>query len=265
MGCKLQYSCTVPLPEGNGNIDEEPLFAGLGRLSEGSPCRGGGSKTYALGTDLDGDPWLDPPSMGCDEYIFSSATGALEVAISAQYTQVVAGFEVEFIGEVVGRSTHSVWSFGDGTVVGNRRYVSHKWDGPGTYVVELRTFNATHVDGVSATTLVDVLGAEYYVKAGHTNAVAPYDSWDTAASTIQDAINETAVGALVRVADGIYDMGGAIVDGDLTNRIAVTNSITVRSENGAKSTLIGGSGSRWEIRQYAARMWEKVRYWMASR
>lgn len=70
--CTFQYSCTTPLPEGEGNFDAEPLImqpvAGDLRLAPGSPCIDAGSDFYLaevrlhlsdiLTTDLDGNPRL---------------------------------------------------------------------------------------------------------------------------------------------------------------------------------------------------------------
>jgi hypothetical protein len=57
--------CTSPLPSrGTNNITNAPLFLnfpdGFG-LSPASPCRGAGNPLFAIGYDLDGEPYLNPP------------------------------------------------------------------------------------------------------------------------------------------------------------------------------------------------------------
>ncbi len=79
----VNYCCTTPLPGGTGNTDAEPQLANAFRPSTDSPCRGSGGtlynpnyETYPFGVDIDGDAWLAPPSIGCDEYCDGSITGA---------------------------------------------------------------------------------------------------------------------------------------------------------------------------------------------
>ena len=183
--------------------------------------------------------------MGCDEYRSSSATGTLAVSIQVGNTTVASGFAINFVGDIRGDATSNVWDFGDGgAVVSNKLYLSHSWDSPGTYQVELKTFNLTYPEGVAATVLVHIVEQPvHFVIEGHANAQFPYISWGTAASNIQDGIDASSVvGALVLVSNGIYETGGVVVHDALTNRVAVTKPVTVRSVNGPNETFIVGRG-----------------------
>jgi hypothetical protein len=240
----LSNCCTTPLPPtGSGNIDLEPQLASSRNLSANSPCRGAGLSGAATGTDLDGEPWANPPSMGCDEYYPGGVTGPLNVAIVAALTTVAAGSQVPFTAVVDGRATASVWDFGDGVIVSNRPYVSHAWTAPGDYAVLLRAYNDSHPTGADATVAVHVPGQSmHYVAAGSTNPVPPFSSWTTAAINIQDAVDEATAGDQILVADGVYATGGrAVGTSSLVNRVAVNKLLTLRSFNGPQYTFIQGA------------------------
>jgi hypothetical protein len=72
----------------------------------------------------------------------------------------------------------------------------------------------------------------------------PYESWATAATTIQAAVDAATDGDIVRVADGTYDRGGTVAPGatyPLTNRVMVNKPIRIESVNGPDSTTIVGA------------------------
>ncbi len=235
----MNYCCTTPLPTGGvGNLVADPQLASATCLSANSPCRGAGSAAYASGTDIDGEAWLTPPSIGCDEYHLGAVTGPLSVSIAPAYTNVAAGFEVGLAALIEGRATASVWDFGDGTVVSNRPYATHAWAASGDYAVVLRAYNDSHPGGVSATVGVHVVEQPvHYVAADSVNPLPPYASWATAATNIQDAVDAAAPGALVLVSNGIYASGGR--DG---SRVVVEKPLTLRSVNGPEVTVIEGEG-----------------------
>jgi hypothetical protein len=243
-GASFSYCCTTPGPGGLGNLTEDPQLASTSHLSAGSPCRNAGSSVYAFGTDIDGEAWANPPSIGCDEFNLGAVAGPLQVAIQSAYTNVAVGSPGNFSALIDGRTTASAWDFGDGTVISNQPYAGHPWTSLGDYAVVLRAFNEDNPGGVSATSIVHVLSNPvYYVAAGNPNPVAPYLSWATAAATIQDAVDAAAPGALVLVTNGEYAVGGLAVFPGMTNRVALYKPLTLKSVNGPAATIIRGHQS----------------------
>jgi hypothetical protein len=242
-GAALNYCCTLPLPgSGAGNIGDPPQLADPVHLAGSSPCRAAGNAAYAAGTDIDGEAWLNPPSIGCDEYHAGSITGALTVSVPASATNTVANFVLSFVGQIAGHAASNQWNFGDGVTLDNGpASVSHSWAGPGDYVVILRAYNESYPAGITASVIIHVVDETHYVALDSANPVAPYLSWATAATNIQDAIDTVVLlGATVLVSNGVYQTGGRAVNGALTNRVAATKSLVLRSVNGPDSTIIQG-------------------------
>jgi hypothetical protein len=243
----FSYCCTTPLPEygdpeyGVGNISADPQLVSASHLSAFSPCRGAGSPDYARGTDIDGEAWANPPSIGCDEYHAEALTGPLVVSIGAEATNVAPGYPLSFTALIEGRPSLCLWDFDDGALSFDRPYEMHRWTAPGDYVVSLWALNESHPDGVSASVTIHVLQAPvHYVELGNPNPIAPYLSWATAATNLQDAVDQAFVGATVLVSNGVYATGGRAVYDTGTNRVAINKLLTVRSVNGPQFTVIRG-------------------------
>jgi hypothetical protein len=242
-GGTLNYCCTLPAPgNGDGNTTAEPKLADSAHISADSPCRGAGSANYyGFGLDLDFQSWLNPPSIGCDEFYDDTVTGTLSVSAQLSHTNVAAGFIIDCAGKILGHATVGIWDFGDGTAVTNHISVSHAWSSSGVYSVVLTAYNNSNPDGVSVTNIVYVLEKPvHYVSLGTVNPVPPYLSWSTAATNIQDAVDAAFYGATVLVTNGVYQTGGKSVSGSLTNRVVIDKTITVQSVNGPETTFIQG-------------------------
>jgi formylglycine-generating enzyme required for sulfatase activity len=99
--------------------------------------------------------------------------------------------------------------------------------------------------------LPDVPSNTHYVAVANLAPAFPFTTWDTAANTIQDAVDAAVDGDTVLVSNGVYRTGGRAW-GELTNRVTVSSAITVRSVNGPALTVIEGSGPQGE---QAVRCW----------
>jgi hypothetical protein len=131
---------------------------------------------------------------------------------------------------IAGRTDLSVWEFGGGFVEINEPYTSHTWTVPGYYLVALWAFNDNYPEGVSATVTIHVDEGVHYVAASNGNPVAPYISWATAATNIQDAVDVAAPSANIFVTNGVYAP------------VTVNKPVTLQSVNGPNVTIIDGGG-----------------------
>jgi hypothetical protein len=253
-GGVISYTCTTPNPFGIHNFTNAPLLASVSCISTNSPCRGAGNAAVTIGVDINGNPWANPPSIGCDEPIPGNVAGTnLTVSITTAFTNYPPGYAASFQANISSPVSASVWNFGDGTIVTNVPFLSHTWPALGTYPVTLTAYNDSYPTGVTANLTINIsTSLVYYVDLNSHYPAPPYRTWNSAATTIQDAVNAANAGSLVLVTNGtthapntnnnaLYYNGGMTAPNGLFYRVVVTNPITVESVHGPSSTLIVGT------------------------
>jgi hypothetical protein len=193
-----------------------------------SPLRGKGSFQFASGVDNDGEPWANPPSIGCDEVVDANLIGPLSVSIftvtnASSLTGLVNRRQFLW-GLITGRIARIDWSFGDGTVLTNTgSSVSHVWTNVGDYALTCTVFNQEHPEGVAASVPVQILPLMHPVldAAVFSNGALLFEfsAQEGAEYTIQYATNLLPPINWRTLQRILYSDGGItqITDGEATN------------------------------------------------
>jgi hypothetical protein len=237
----LAHCCATPLAAGEGNFTNAPqLFADGTHLTLSSPCRAAGAPA-ATATDLFGQSWSNPPSIGCAEWQSAPIASDPRVVLTSD----PVGFSIS--AAITGEpdvTTTTRW-MRDGTFLAD-----------GAHYGSTQTTNMTAIAidmmdaGNYALVVSNVFGAAtsgvarvviHFVGAASPSPAAPYASWSTAATNIQDAIDVAVAGEIVLVTNGVYASGGKVMEGNLTNRVAIDKELIVQSINGPGATTIRGA------------------------
>lgn len=240
----LSYCCTTPLPDGVGNLTNEPGILSLcnPRLLPGSLCvdRGTNLPWMAESVDLDGEPRIvnENVDIGADELSAASLTGTISGAISARYIKAIPNYIIPFTAALDGRIDGISLDFGDGFLTRSILNLEHEFATTGSYDVVL---TASNVSGhVSVTAIVQIVSANCYVAPNGYDS-ADGTSWNTAMKTLQNAVDSAPVGGTLWVSNGIYAVGGRPCEGGLlTNRMVLGKPITVRGACGPTLAIIVG-------------------------
>jgi PKD repeat protein len=232
----VRYTCTTPALSGIGNLTNDPGVVALlnPHLGATSPCINAGTNTVVVTADIDGEPRVldGRVDIGCDEYLAAGITGALRVAIAADYTNIAAGYALPLAAHIDGKAHTAVWDFGDGGRLTNVAAARHAWAVPGTYAVRLTAWNNERMAAATAMIVVAAAATNYVaLGAGH---VPPYHSWAMAATSVQAAVAAALPGNTVLIGGGTHVLPSAV---------AITKQVTLVGALGAAGVILQGTGA----------------------
>jgi len=238
--CTLTYCDTYPLPSGTGNINVNPQLLADGiHLAATSPVIGQGNEAVVTGTDIDGQPWNNPPAMGCDEW----QPAPVATPPASRFTAPAYGVTLSETAAGQGPFSYT-WSFNGAILQDNGHYGNSGTANLAITQVSLADAGlfqvvVSNAVGVVMSSVVPLV--VHVVNAAGNNPVPPYTTWATAATNIQDAVNAAASGDVVLVTNGLYAAGGSTLGSYLTNRVALTLPVSVIGINGSAVTTIQGA------------------------
>ena len=176
----------------------------------------GGTVVNGATLDLDGNPrHVDAIDAGCYELQKNGLIAGFTPDLAAAFLPASVTFTAVVGGAGEGAVLEYRWDFdNDGTIddVTSSPSVTHTYTAGGIYSVTLTVADTTSDESASST-LLNVFKANprtLYVVNGNADAAEPYDTWATAANTIQKAINYSAAGAEIVVSNGTYKISSRI-------------------------------------------------------
>ena len=244
------HSCTTPLTGGGGNFSDAPSLAGMNNphLLQNSPCIAAGNPALVeSAVDIDGEARVHgiQVDVGCDQRWPSALTNALNLTVNMPYgTTVATGFKLPFELKCTGTPSVNEWWFTGTESSTNTGRATYAFSITGDFEVVVSSSNLA--EATAATVTVHVVSIEKATRYVTTNGndAADGSSWTEAKCCIQDAVDAArslCAGAQVMVSNGVYDAGGALLpEHSSSNRVCITNALTLRSVNGPESTTIVG-------------------------
>jgi len=241
----FRYSCTTPLPAGEGNRSDNPGFVnpsgGNYRLRPGSPAVDGGTNMIWMtdAMDLDGQTRLYPAGGTNDMGAYEYRPGEpLQCYFYVDFTAVSS--QAVFTATAGGTNLEGLvyyWDFNNDGVFerhgSDLALVTNVFD-PGSHSVSLTVSNMIgEVDSFMRPACITVSPTLMFVSLSGTHDI-PYTNWTTAATNFQAAADIAASGTVIRVADGDYS---------LAQTLSIPVGLTLESVNGPDiTTLRRGAG-----------------------
>ena len=208
-------------------------------LSSASPCIGAGTNVV-IGTDIFGQAWANPPSIGCAEYNPSPTVSQPQVTLTGE----PAGFQIGNVALGGQPPFAFIWLENGVPLQNNGQFSSTQSSNlvaTGVSLADAGNYQlvVSNAFGMATSTVAQLV--IHAVDAAGLNPEPPFLTWDTAATNIQDAINAASAGDIVLVTNGLYATGGQSMDGVITNRVTLNNALMVVSVNGYANTAIQGA------------------------
>ncbi len=231
-------NCIAPIEglTGANNISDDPRIGEDGfHFLESSPCNGTAVKEHATAYDLFGNERGDKPSRGCVEY---ADMGWLSCLLSASVPSTIVPETITISSVFEGKYTEPL---------------VYDWDVDGDEVFEIEggdaslvlsqigryapTVRITEGGGKTVTAkletpviIYDPNLTAYVTNSVNPNAKAPYVSWETATSDLEDAIKVCANNGKVVLSEGLHELNG--------KTYSLTKPITITSKSGKDKTFI---------------------------
>ena len=233
-----QYSCSVPLIEGTGNVEANPQFIdranGDYRIGAGLCVDSATPLPWHEGaTDLAGRPrkQSDAADRGCFEFEMDGLAASLDVSPAMGLDNV----DVTLTANVFGKDLTGLvytWDFGDNSEpVSGAAHSSivHRYR-PGLFSPSLTVVNAAGEQAsFTLKNAIHVLPKTAYVVMTNSTPAYPYDSWEKAATNIVDAVSACGDGSTIVVSNGLYET---------RETISLIKRIKLVSLNGPKETTL---------------------------
>ena len=233
------------------------LEAGDFRLIAGSPCIDAGASyasTAAISDmDLDRNTRVSGSSVDIGAYEFDQ--DSLSVGFSADRTESTTPFAVTFTAEPSGASglVSYQWDVdGDGVydLSSDTATATYTYTAPGTYTVVVRASDAAGGDATfTRADYIRCVPLDLYAVSGNTGAAWPYDTEETAAATVGEAVAAAGEGSTVHVLPGTYTVSSTV---RIPSGIIVTGAteepedVIVDGRNSVRGFILDNAGARLE-------------------